>query len=555
MKRSIALILSLTALVVTPAVAGTLHVPGDYAQIHDAVQACAAGDTVLVAAGTYNDCTHPTEGPESTPACVIMRSGVTLIGAGPDATILDAQGLGRGIFIEFVENCRVENLQVTGAFADIYGAGILIRNVGSTVSVTDCRVTLNGDGGVVCINEAHPVLTRLILDHNSAKQGGGLAVEENSSPQIVDCMIDTNDAPSGAGIFMRTGCSPTITGCTIINNVITAEYGNGGGIAVQNSSPTISDCNISFNSTLGYGGGVAFVEGASGSITDCLIQGNDAAGDYSEGGGLATSQSDPVVENLVIVDNECSGFYAEGGGIALVFSPYPSIVGCTIVGNRVDDGGGGSLGGGIYMKLGADANIERCIIAGSTYGQGIYCYEDDWTPPPVPVISCTNVWGNAGGDDLCGTDNGGNFSADPLFCGTVGSEYNLQATSPCAPGNHPGGLCDGALIGALSAGCGGSPAPLPQITGITLGNRPNPFNPRTSIFFELPQAGPAHLRIYDLAGRLVTQHSWDEVPAQQRVEFQWNGLNNTGRAVPSGVYLYRVDSRELSTSRRMSLVR
>ncbi|MBK7703144.1 MAG: hypothetical protein IPI34_09775 [bacterium] len=43
--------------------AAVIHVPGDFAQIHAAVQAAAAGDVVEVAAGTYYDCTHPTEGP------------------------------------------------------------------------------------------------------------------------------------------------------------------------------------------------------------------------------------------------------------------------------------------------------------------------------------------------------------------------------------------------------------------------------------------------------------------------------------------------------------
>ena len=81
-----------------------------------------------------------------------MKSGVTLLGAGPAATIIDAQGLGRGIFGDGVSDCRIENLQVRGAYADIYGAGILLRNVTNNVTVTDVRVTACTDGGVICIN-------------------------------------------------------------------------------------------------------------------------------------------------------------------------------------------------------------------------------------------------------------------------------------------------------------------------------------------------------------------------------------------------------------------
>lgn len=47
--------------------AGTITVPGDYSTIYAGVQACPPGDTVLVAAGTYHDCTHETEGPAPLP--------------------------------------------------------------------------------------------------------------------------------------------------------------------------------------------------------------------------------------------------------------------------------------------------------------------------------------------------------------------------------------------------------------------------------------------------------------------------------------------------------
>ncbi len=210
--------------------------------------------------------------------------------------------------------------------------------------------------------------------------------------------------------------------------------------------------------------------------------------------------------------------------------------------------GENSFGGGISVQWSADPVIDKCIISGSTAGQGIFCGSE------TAVVSCTNIFGNAGGDDLCGVDAEGNFSADPLFCGTEGMEYRLTASSPCAPGNHPDGACDGELIGALAAGCGETAAPLPGIEGLTLGNHPNPFNPSTTIFFELPQAGPASLRIYDLAGRLLQERTWDNLP-QGRGEFQWNGRDLDGRALSSGVYLYRLDTRDHSLSRRMSLIK
>ncbi len=546
MNRSIiALALCTGLLCSSPATAGVLHVPGDFNQIHDAVQACAAGDTVLVAAGTYNDCTHPTEGPESTPACVIMKSGVTLRGAGPELTIIDAQELGRGIFIEFVDNCRVENLQVTNAFAAIYGAGILIRNVEATVEINDVRVTTCTDGGIICIDNSSPTLRRVTMDHNEAKQGGGLAIEENSSPMVTDCTVTDNQAPSGAGVFMRNNCSPTLSGCVISNNIITASLTNGGGIAVQSSTPTITGCEIRGNTANGYGGGIAFSDVSAGLMEDCLIQNNNNTNANGQGGGIFVSQSNPVLRRLVVTGNTASGFFGKGGGVFISFEPAPSLENCTIAGNACGTNGSG---GGISVEWFAAPSIDKCIISGSTDGEGMICEN------ATPVVTCTDIFGNFDGDVLCGTDGGGNFSADPLFCGNAGYEFNLATDSPCAPGNHPDGLCEGALIGALTAGCGSSPVPVPGAGGLVLGNHPNPFNPRTTIFFELPAAGPATLRIYNLAGRVVLERSWEDLPAG-RNEFTWNGLDRQGQALASGVYLYRLDTRDQSLSRRMSLIR
>ncbi|MBC8422508.1 right-handed parallel beta-helix repeat-containing protein, partial [bacterium] len=233
MSRTVSLCaLLLTALFATAAAADVINVPGDYDEIHDAVQAANPGDIVQVAAGTYSDCTHETEGPGTTPACVIMKSGVTLRGAGTADTIIDAQSLGRGIFVENVEDCRIENLQIRNAFAAAYGAGILMRQVGRDVVVTDVLVTLCTDGGVICYNGASPTLTRVDCVSNVAKQGGGLAIEEDSFPWVIDCLIDDNEAPSGAGAGIRNASDCYLTRRTITNNRIDANCGQGGGIFI-----------------------------------------------------------------------------------------------------------------------------------------------------------------------------------------------------------------------------------------------------------------------------------------------------------------------------------
>jgi len=88
-----------------------------------------------------------------------------------------------------------------------------------------------------------------------------------------------------------------------------------------------------------------------------------------------------------------------------------------------------------------------------------------------------------------------------------------------------------------------------------LQNHPNPFNPSTEIRFSLADPGPLSLKIYDLSGRLVRHllvgERYDE--GQHRVE--WNGRDQQGRQVSSGVYFYRLETREFKASRKMLLLR
>jgi hypothetical protein len=85
-------------------------------------------------------------------------------------------------------------------------------------------------------------------------------------------------------------------------------------------------------------------------------------------------------------------------------------------------------------------------------------------------------------------------------------------------------------------------------------NAPNPFNPRTTIRFDLPVAGQAQLSIYDLAGRLVRVLVEGEVPAGSH-EAVWDGRDASGRSAPSGSYLARLVAGGKVEGVRLSLVR
>jgi hypothetical protein len=87
-----------------------------------------------------------------------------------------------------------------------------------------------------------------------------------------------------------------------------------------------------------------------------------------------------------------------------------------------------------------------------------------------------------------------------------------------------------------------------------LANHPNPFNPKTSIDYAVKAAGPASLRIYDSAGRLVTTLV-DGVHSAGSHRAVWDGTDGAGNALPSGVYLVRLQSAGQQDSHKLLLAK
>ncbi|RPJ41524.1 MAG: T9SS C-terminal target domain-containing protein [Candidatus Latescibacterota bacterium] len=85
-------------------------------------------------------------------------------------------------------------------------------------------------------------------------------------------------------------------------------------------------------------------------------------------------------------------------------------------------------------------------------------------------------------------------------------------------------------------------------------NVPNPFNPETSITFELSSGGNTELMIYNAAGQLVKTLWQGSLPTGHHT-FLWNGESDRGTSVPSGSYFYSLRNGGLTETRRMVLVR
>ena len=86
-------------------------------------------------------------------------------------------------------------------------------------------------------------------------------------------------------------------------------------------------------------------------------------------------------------------------------------------------------------------------------------------------------------------------------------------------------------------------------------NFPNPFNPRTTIAFELPQPTMVNLRVFDVAGRLVEVLLENEPGMSGPNEVVWEGKDQTGVPVAAGVYFYRLEAGRHSQTKRMVMVK
>jgi len=83
---------------------------------------------------------------------------------------------------------------------------------------------------------------------------------------------------------------------------------------------------------------------------------------------------------------------------------------------------------------------------------------------------------------------------------------------------------------------------------------PNPFNPRTTIRFELSAPGTARIRIYDVKGHLVRTLDQDGLAAG-RHKATWAGLDNSGKRAASGSYFVRLDAGGQVSTQRLTMLK
>jgi len=99
----------------------------------------------------------------------------------------------------------------------------------------------------------------------------------------------------------------------------------------------------------------------------------------------------------------------------------------------------------------------------------------------------------------------------------------------------------------------GDEGTVPMVTSLQ-GNYPNPFNPKTTINFSLKEAGNVTLEIYNLKGQKVKTLLNDNMEAANHSVI-WNGDDNKGNKVSSGIYMYRMKTKDYSKTQKMILMK
>jgi flagellar hook assembly protein FlgD len=81
-------------------------------------------------------------------------------------------------------------------------------------------------------------------------------------------------------------------------------------------------------------------------------------------------------------------------------------------------------------------------------------------------------------------------------------------------------------------------------------NYPNPFNPSTTIKYSVKEKAHVSMKIYNVAGQLVRTLVNSDMNAGAYIE-TWNGRSNSGDPVSSGIYFYRLVTKNFSMTKKM----
>lgn len=340
---------------------------------------------------------------------------------------------------------------------------------------------------------------------------GSMYMITGNKAMIEQTVLDGGTAGSVITIDNWQDEDTKITGFTLAHGAA----GDGGGIRVQGANPTLERLIIH----------------------DCWAGNN--------GGGIHLSGASPRIDHVILHGNIAEN---QGGGIVMM-NAAPILTGCTIAGNTAGGGGG-------MTSANSAGTLVNTIIRDNSPG-AINLLNGEI------FVHYSNIEGGWEGD--------GNIDADPLFVDPTDGDYHLQESSVCINAGIAFLQNDGVTLidlaywqyvgtapdmgawefGALDNGSEELAPAMPTLSQ----NRPNPFNPVTTIDFRLPEPSRVTLAVFNIRGQLV-RTLVNETRDSGLHSVTWDGTGGSGHALGSGVYFYRLQTGDGNgITRRMILLK
>jgi parallel beta-helix repeat protein len=408
----------------------TIHVPGDFNTIQEAIDAASDGDIVEVASGTYTG--DGNRDIDFQGKAITVRSA-----AGAGSTTIDCGGH-RGVYFHSGEGpgSVLRGFTITGGL--VQGSQIPADNVRWSLSSTHPV-----GGGIFC-EFSSPSIVDCVIEQCSAEVGGGIGCV-GGTPTIVDCRIkechaggqgSAQSGGRGAGIGLIRGCDATIIDCTITQNVAFQDS-LGAGVYCWQSNARLVGCDVSFNRAPGSLKGGGFYCGGSDSglvLENCVSSNNTADAGAGLFSGSAEGSADDTTESV-------------------------SVTNCTIAGNTLSGTQPASSTGGGVHSLTSDITIRNSIV---WYNDGVPVQLVN-PASNTPVLYC-DVEGGYSGQ--------GNIEDDPLFASVESADYHLESVFGRYEPSSDEWTIDASLSPCIDAGDPQDPVgaePLPNGKRINMG--------------------------------------------------------------------------------------
>ncbi len=497
-----------------------------------------------------------------------------------------------------IQNCRFENNRAEPG-TDIGWGGAILATGGAPV-IADCEFTGNvaSHGGAIALSGCeNATIERCGFFQNANSDStdsfyGAAVYVDGGVATITDSEFRGGGAGRGGALAVVAGASVTGTDLTIAGNRSVSSGGGayafeatlvlervditgnqswtstGGGIFTNVGELQLSNVLMANNTASGLGGGIFCQSLPAGVIRNCVLYANSG----QTGGGAFVSVTGPVqVYDIVAVENTGGGLFLAGTGIEADWNlAYGNIGGDFAMGQNehdlvVDpvfiDAAGGDFAPGLHSPLidsasqfaGADPDggaADRGLHGGPTAEQvGPSLVSGLAGTTTAGVVSLTWEANTDAVTYAVYRDSSAVFvPASGLVCTTVTAPTRQCEDTPptgdwyyvvCAvdADGHTGGFSEryeatGDVTAVTEDG-------LPQALAISRVS-PNPFNPRTTVAFDLPSTGRALLQVFDVRGRLVRTLHEGTLPAG-RHEATWTGVDGRGRTAAAGVYFVRLD--------------